>query len=308
MPTCRICLKPTSETPPYHPACLNSLFGTRTLPQLGFTLSGLMRMATEMVGKMSISGAQEKISLRLSDDKTQLEVAPRGGRYILKPEPARFAFVPPNEHVTMRLAEQVGIEIPEIGLFELEDGAVAYLIKRFDRLDGGVKLPMEDFCQLAGKPLRDKYEGSGELCVRILREFSTQPLIEIRKLFKMLFSWWTSNGDQHLKNFSLFTGNDGLKRLTPAYDLLCTRLPIPSDRSLALSICGKKSKLRREHWLEFATYCQLPPRAAQRLLAEQVEVLDAAIAMIHASYLPEELKSEYEGILRENTAVLSTPV
>ena len=102
----------------------------------------------------------------------------------------------------MRLAELVGIEVPPFGLVELKDKAIAYIIKRFDRLDDGTKLQVEDFCQLAEKPIRDKYQGSGELCVRILRKYASEPLIEIRKLFKvLLFSWWASNGDQHLEEF-----------------------------------------------------------------------------------------------------------
>ncbi len=308
MTPCRVCLRPTSDAPPYHAACLESLFGAHNLPRLDFSLPALMRLATDMAGKMSISGIQEKVSLRLSDDKTRLEVAPRGGRYFLKPEPSRFAFLPQNEHLTMRLAGLVGIEIPAFGLFELTDGATAYLIKRFDRRDDGAKLPIEDFCQLAGKPLRDKYDGSAELCVRILRQFATEPLIEIRKLFKMLlFSWCVSNGDQHLKNFSLFTNFDGVRRLTPAYDLICTRLPIPGDRNLALTICGKKSNLRRKLWLEFAAYCQIPESAAARLLAEQVAVLEPSVALIRQSYLPADQINEYEEILRENTAILLEP-
>lgn len=306
MPSCRICLRPVSDVSFYHAECLESLFGVPTPPRLAFSLPTLMRLASEMAGKMSISGVQEKVSLRLTADKSSLEVAPTGGRYILKPELARFDFVPQNEHLTMRMAALAGIEVPEFGLFELQDGAVAYLIKRFDRRDDGSKLAVEDFCQLAEKPLRDKYDGSGELCVRILRKYATEPLIEIRKLFKMLlFSWWASNGDQHLKNFSLFTNAGGMRRLTPAYDLLCTRLAIPTDRSLALSIGGKKSNLNRKMWLEFATYCQIPARAATRLLDEQVKALEPSIELIQASYLPDDLKSEYEAIMRENSAALA---
>lgn len=200
----------------------------------------------------------------------------------------------------------MGIEVPPFGLFELTDKAVAYLISRFDRLDDGAKLPIEDFCQLAGKPLRDKYDGSGELCVRILRQFASEPLIEIRKLFQMLlFSWCVSNGDQHLKNFSLFTHAGGLRRLTPAYDLICTRLPIPNDQSLALTICGKKSNLTRKLWIDFAGYCQIPERAALRLLTDQINALEPSAALIQASFLPDDQKGEYESILRENISILT---
>ena len=306
MAICRVCLTATSGTTPHHPQCLETLFGTTVLPRLEIELSKMMGLAAEMAGKMSISGVQEKVSLRLSDDATRLEIAPTGGRYILKPEPSRFAFVPQNEHLTMRLAALLGIEVPPCGLVDLKDGAIAYLIKRFDRLDDGRKLQVEDFCQLAEKPLRDKYEGSSELCVRILRKFASEPLIEIRKLFRLLlFSWWVSNGDQHLKNFSMLTTLDGLRRLSPAYDLICTRLPIPSDQDLALPICGKKSGLVRRSWLEFAEYSQIPERAATTLLNEQIEALEPSLELIHASFLPDDQKVQYEEIVRRNTAILS---
>jgi len=258
-----------------------------------------------MAGKMSISGVQEKVSLRLSDDKSRFEIAPTGGRYILKPEPSRFAFVPQNEHLTMRLAELAGIEVPPFGLVELKDKAIAYIIKRFDRLDDGTKLQVEDFCQLDEKPMRDKYQGSGELCVRILRKYATEPLIEIRKLYKvLLFSWWASNGDQHLKNFSLVRTIEGRWRLAPAYDLICTRLPIPSDRDLAMPICGKKSNLAKQQWLDFSKYAGIPERAAIRLLQEQVNALKPSVRLIEDSFLPDDLKSQYQFIVRHNTELL----
>jgi serine/threonine-protein kinase HipA len=254
---------------------------------------------------MSISGVQEKVSLGLSPDRATLDVAAAGGRYILKPGSFRFPSLPANEHVTMRLAALVSIEVPPLGLMRLTDGTWAYLIKRFDRTDDGAKLRTEDFCQLSGKPLRDKYDGSGELCVRLLRKFATEPLIEIRKLFKLLlFGWWTANGDMHLKNFSLLTTAEKVCRLSPAYDLVCTKLVLPDD-TLSLTIGGRDKKLTRRHWLEFAEYCGIPERAAKRLISEQIEALAPALDLLAQSFLAAELQEQYEQILRENTSVLA---
>jgi serine/threonine-protein kinase HipA len=281
---------------------MESLFGIRILPVLDFEHAKLMGLAAEMAGKMSISGVQEKVSLKLSDDKARLELAPMGGRFILKPEPSRFAFIPQNEHLTMRLAGLVGIETPPFGLVELKDKTIAYLIKRFDRMDDGTKLQVEDFCQLAEKPPKDKYQGSGELCVRILRKYASEPLIEIRRLYQvLLFSWWVSNGDQHLKNFSLIRTSEGQWRLAPAYDLICTRLPIPSDVNLSLPIGGKKSNLTRQLWLDFAQYSQIPRRAAERLLEEQIDATESSLDFVAASFLPDEQKARYGAIIRQNT-------
>jgi serine/threonine-protein kinase HipA len=289
----------------YHAKCLELLCGTQTPPVLDIELSKMMGLAAEMAGKMSISGVQEKVSLRLSDDKSRFEIAPTGGRYILKPEPSRLAFLPQNEHLTMRLAELVDIEVPPFGLVELKDKAIAYVIKRFDRLDDGTKLQVEDFCQLDEKRIRDKYDGSGELCVRMLRKYATEPLIEIRRLFKvLLFSWWVANGDQHLKNFSLLRTREGRWRLAPAYDLITTRLAMPSDRDLAMPIGGKKSNLTKRLWLDFAEYSQLPKRAAVSLLQEQIDALEPSLRLIEASFLPQDLKSQYQDIVRQNTDLL----
>ena len=306
MPACAICLAATADETEYHARCVESLFGTSVIPSLDTARAEVYRLAAKMAGKMSISGVQEKISLTLSRDKKVLELAPTGGRYILKPEPARFSSVPENEHVTMCLALLVGIATPPFGLVRLKDGSLAYVIKRFDRRDDGSKLHVEDFCQLSEKPLRDKYQGSGELCVRILRKYASEPLIEVRKLYQLLlFSWWTANGDQHLKNFSLLTSEDHFRRLAPAYDLVCTRLVIPDDQDLALSIAGKKRNITRGLWLDFASYCQIPERAAERLLNNQAAALEPSVRLIHDSFLPSELKTQYEAIVRENTAAIA---
>jgi len=307
MPACGVCLEATSGSDLYHPSCLEWLFGVGTFPKFDtLDLKTLYRQAAQMAGKMSISGVQEKVSVALSPDESELLIAPTAGRYILKPEPARFPAVRQNEHATMRLASLVGIDIPPCGLVWLKDGSPAFLIKRFDRLDDGRKLPAEDFCQLSESPLRDKYRGSAEQCARILKKHSSEPLIEVRKLFKLLlFSWWVANGDHHLKNLSLLTEPDGLRRLSPAYDLLCTPLAIPTDMELSLPIGGKKSNLRRKTWQEFASYCKLPEKAAESLLAEQIEATEPASRLVRRSFLSEEQQEQYVAILTSNTTILA---
>ena len=307
MPSCAVCLSPTPGNAEHHPKCIESLFGTPDLPHLDVELNKLYSLAAKMAGNISISGVQEKVSLTLSPDKKTLEVATTAGRYILKPESSRFSSLPQNEHLTMRMASLTSIEVPPLGLMKLKDGSLAYVIRRFDRLDDGSKLQVEDFCQLSKKPIRDKYEGSGELCVRMLRKYASEPLIEILKLYRvLLFSWWVANGDMHLKNFSLLTTSEGIRRLSPAYDLVCTRLVIPDDDKLALPIGGRDKHFSRRKWLDFAEYCEIPERAAKRLLSQQIDALEPAIELISSSFLPDEMQETCEQIVRENTATLSS--
>ncbi len=215
------------------------------------------------------------------------------------------ADLPQHEHISMCLASVVGIETPPFGLIRLKDGALTYIIKRFDRLDDGTKLQVEDFCQLGEKRIKEKYEGSAELCVRILRKYASEPLLEISRLYRLLlYGWWVANGDMHLKNFALLTVPDKTRQLSPAYDLLCTRLAIPED-GLALTIGGRNKKLTRRKWLDFGDYCGIPPKAVQRIMAAQFAALEKSIGIIHRSFLPEKKKEEYEKIVREHTEVLA---
>jgi serine/threonine-protein kinase HipA len=142
--------------------------------------------------------------------------------------------------------------------------------------------------------------------VKLLRKYATEPLIEIQKLYRlMLFSWWMANGDMHLKNFSMLTTSDGIHRLSPAYDLVCTKLVIPDD-ALAMPVGGRIKNFTRRKWLEFGDYCKIPARATKRLISEQIEALDPALQLIAASFLPDRMKEEYEALVRENTAVLAS--
>ena len=213
--------------------------------------------------------------------------------------------LPQNEHLTMRLAVLAGIDVPKFGLLRLHDGSLSYVIKRFDRCDDGSKLQVEDFCQLSEKPLRDKYSGSAELCVRTLRQYASEPLVQVRSLFKLLlFGWWVANGDMHLKNFSLVIAPDGIRRLSPAYDLVCTQLVIPSD-PLALTVGGKKKNLTRRSWLDLADYCKLPGKAAKRVIDEQVEALEPSLELISNSFLTPQMKDEYVRIVQDRTRILT---
>jgi serine/threonine-protein kinase HipA len=181
------------------------------------------------------------------------------------------------------------------------------VIKRFDRLDDGRKRHVEDFCQLSEERPKDKYNGSAESCVRVLSKYASEPLIEVRKLFKLfLFSWWIANGDQHLKNLSVLITPEGVCRLTPAYDLVSTRLAIPSERDMSLTIDDKKTKLTRKSWMTFASYCKIPKKAAESLITDQIKAREPAIELIRSSFLPDELKSQFAEIINVNTAILST--
>jgi serine/threonine-protein kinase HipA len=302
---CLICLRP-SDPSSYHARCLRRLFGAGAVPDLDLDLAHLHTVALAMVGRTTLSGIQRKISMDLAVERGALRLVLGAGHFILKPQAQTFPDIPQNELLTMRLAERVGIDVPACGLVRLRDDSLAYIVRRFDRGHDGRKLRQEDFCQLAERSPKDKYEGSAELCVRLLRRYASEPLVDVLRLYRLMaFSWWSGNGDMHMKNFSLLTGEDGLHRLSPAYDLVCTRLAIPNDQ-LALPVGGKRDRLTRQDWLEFARYGGIPERSAQRVLTTMVSTLDECLEMIDRSLLGPPFRKAYGDLLRERARVLAS--
>ncbi|MDF1546226.1 MAG: HipA domain-containing protein [Bacteroidales bacterium] len=193
--------------------------------------------------RMSISGVQEKFSVLLEKNKLRLINEGEQGEYILKPIPGagkRPECMPANEHLTMQIAKQVyGIETAENALIFFKNGSPAYITKRFDLREDGSKLAQEDFASLSKRTPQThgehyKYSGNCLELFKIMKKFVPAYLLEAPKLLKILmFNYLFSNGDAHFKNFSLIETSMGDFKLSPAYDLLNSRIHI-EDKDFAL--------------------------------------------------------------------------
>ena len=306
MNTCLSCLRPVAAGQIYHARCVRALFDSRRPPAVvDVDLATLHTLALAMVGRQSLSGVQRKVSVGLTADKQTLQVALGRSQYILKPQSATYPELPQNELLTMRVAELAGVQIPACGLVTLADGSLAYLVRRFDRLADGTKQRQEDFCQLALRPAKQKYDGSAELCARLVKRYATEPLIEVLRLFRLvLAAWWTGNGDMHLKNFSIVTDGSGIHRLSPAYDLVCTRLVLEDD-DLALPVNGRKSNLTRRDWVGFGEYCGLRPPVVERVFGDVAAAAPRAAELLDGAPLSEAAKTTYRALLAERAAKLA---
>ena len=179
------------------------VFGIDKEPFIDLTLAGVSLKAQEMVGKMSISGVQPKLSVKLADRENdpRLEVTGEGGQYILKPQVQAFANLPENEELCMTIAEDIGINVPAHCLVHLKDKSLAYVVRRFDR-KGRRKVHQEDFSQILEKD--DKYSGSVEEIGRKLKDVSEVPGLDVQLFFeRVVFNFLIGNGDAHVKNYSL---------------------------------------------------------------------------------------------------------
>jgi len=227
---------------------LREVFGKPVQPSIRLSLSEAAFIARQSAGKLSISGVQPKLSVRLEGD--ELVASPEGGRYILKPQTDAFPQLPENEYLCMQMAAECGIRVAPNILLPLADGSWAYVVRRFDRAGTGRKLPCEDLSQILGRP---KYDGSYEQVGGAIRRHCTFPVLELQYLYeRLVFCFVIGNGDAHLKNFSLLTRDETVV-LSPAYDMVSSRIVIPDENEeLALSLNGRKNRIARRDFLAVA--------------------------------------------------------
>ncbi|MCJ7593402.1 MAG: HipA domain-containing protein [Desulfobacterales bacterium] len=305
--TCLSCQTPVPALDPpgnYHPRCSRNLFGSPRPPQVPFGTGDLVAEARKMVGKMSISGVQPKLSVIHDRRRHELIVIERGGRYILKPPTERFESLPENENLCMNIADAFGIEVPPHGLLPLSDRALAYVVKRFDRLEDGSKLQQEDFQQLLQTD--DKYDGSYERIANFLKIHSAVPGLDLVRLFdRALLFCALGNGDAHLKNFSLVKRKEVGYQLSPAYDILSSRLALPEEKEeMCLSVQGKKHRLTMKDFIRLSEHFGLTGKQADNSLGRLNELRPGIEAMIEGSFLKASLKEKFLELFKERTALI----
>jgi serine/threonine-protein kinase HipA len=208
--------------------------------------------------------------------------------------------MPELEHLTMRMAACFGMETADCGLIAMQDGQLALVVRRMDRV-GGRKLGMEDMCQLTDRMTEEKYRGSLEAVGRKIRQQSSHPGLDALRFFEVnLFSFLTGNSDMHLKNFSLIRSQAGEIRLSPAYDLLPTVLLLPEDtEESALTIQGRKNRITRGDFLALGNALGLTERQVSNALGRFEKGLGAAIALVSAGFCSEEMKARYQALMEQ---------
>ena len=256
--------------------------------------------------RMSISGVQEKFSVLLEKNKLRLTVETERGAYILKPVPGagrRPDQMPANEHLTMQIARQVyDIETAENALIFFRNGAPAYITKRFDIGENGNKLAQDDFASLDGRTPHTrgehyKYLGNYLELFQLMEKFVPAYKVEAPKLLKLLmFNYLFSNGDAHIKNFSILETSLGDYRLAPAYDLLNSSIHV-KDNVFALQdgLLPKplaKGKIIRQFSV-LATQAGVPAKAFARISKQMLSGSAKVEQLTKASFLDDTTKRNY---------------
>lgn len=278
--------------------------------------------------RLSISGVQVKQSLTQKKNKLFLTAEGEQGTHILKPIPygAEFRFadeLPANENLTMQIASQVyGINTAANGLIFFKNGEPAYITKRFDFLSDGKKVSQEDLTVLMGLSLQIggaeyKYEGSYQKAAEVLKKFLPAYYVESERFFeRVLFNYLFSNGDAHLRNFSVQQLHSGDHVLSPAYDLVNTRLHIQNDSAMALkdglfeddymtNSYEKNGFYAYDDFYEFGLIIGLIEKRMMKILSNFRTENPKVYELTRNSYLSDNLKKNYFELYKDRLKALN---
>lgn len=236
--------------------------------------------------RFSLAGVAMKFSMLLRHDRLTIPAHGEGGDWIVKLPDNQFRDVPLNEFAMMSLARAVGIDVPEIMLVPRErvdqrlpasvwpeNEEFAYAIRRFDRDEHRSLVHIEDLAQVRNVYPEQKYKGNFETVASLIyRGHDKESLLEFTR--RLTFSVLISNGDYHLKNWSLIYLNGRIPALAPAYDLVSTAYYFTGERieDLGLKFGGYKDFYR----VNLRTFRRLQ----ERLGVRDVDLAECAAATV----------------------------
>ena len=236
MSKCLFCYKELEEGQvDFHPSCAHKFFGSKTAPILPYTRDNMSELARQVIRtSASVTGVQAKMSLDVDrsgkNEPSKFTIVGLWGKYIFKPQSAKYPCLPELEDLTMKMAEVAHIHTARHTLIRLADGELGYLTLRMDRGRHGEKISMLDMCQLTNRLTEHKYYVTYLQLAETIKKYSSAPMLDVQRFWEVvLFSWITGNSDMHCKNFSLIDSGNGEYVLSPAYDLLAVLLADPQD-------------------------------------------------------------------------------
>jgi serine/threonine-protein kinase HipA len=232
---------------------------------------GIPLRASGEQARMSLSGAQDKLTVRIAaDGQVTLPLGTAPSTHILKPSMGYRAHLPQtavNETLVMKLAAAVGLLVPVVRYSPELDAAV---IARYDRTTGAngdiQRLHQNDLCQMMGLPSAMKYESEGgptiKACFDAVVAASSQPALDKKRLLEWIaFNLLIENMDSHAKNLSMLRV-DGRYQLAPFYDMLCTRAYPNLSKRFAFKIGGENRPdwMLERKWAAFAGEVGVKPQ------------------------------------------------
>ena len=263
--------------------------------------------------RFSLAGVQLKLSaIEGADGGLTIPASGVGGNWIVKLPSPVFDGVPENEFSMMSLARMLGMDVPRIDLIDVNSiaglpegiecfGRRAFVIERFDRLPGGMKVHFEDFAQVFGVYSENKYKKANmrNIAAVIAAEGSDEDIREF--ICRLTFNTLIGNGDMHLKNWSLIYPDRRRAALSPAYDFVSTVPYIPGD-AFALNYSRKRefADFKEDELSHLAAKAALP----KKMVFETVRQTASDFMMLwrqekDALPMPEGVRTAIDSLLTE---------
>ncbi len=247
--------------------------------------SAIMSPAQEKKKRFSLAGVQMKFSMREKDGRYQIAESGALGDWIIKTPSTTHKHLPLNEFTAMRLAELAGVTIPDIRLVDMDklerlpainlpNEHSAFAIRRFDRQEGR-RIHTEDFAQILVKYPRDKYRSANYQQIgKILFSYTEDGLGNVQQFARrLLVNILLANGDAHLKNWSVIYPDTVTPTLSPAYDIVTTRVYMGDEREFALNLGKDKNwySASMEQFEYWAGKADIPWRAIKPHLLDTMD-------------------------------------
>lgn len=195
------------------------------------------------------------------------------------------------EYSFYKLVKACGIDMSECSLVE-ENGRAHFLTKRFDR-ENGKKVHMQTLCGIAHYDYRLHRAYSYEQAFNVMRTLKL-PYSQAQEMFRrMVFNVIVRNQDDHTKNISFLMGEDGVWRLSPAYDMGYSYNPNGGwTATHQMSINGKFDNITRKDLLECGAKNNI--KNASLIIDEVCEVASQWPTMAKECDVPQSMIDDIE--------------
>lgn len=279
--------------------------------------------ASKGQGVVRLSGIQPKLPVALTLESgtpsIRLGDLRHACTHILKLPVSRYEFLVENEWATMELARRCGLPVASVRLIDFEFDSKfqrSLLVERYDipttrELDEvrpDLELPLqEDACSLLRLPRIEKYDPSVERVAVALRDFGLTVDDLSTFLRHFTFSWLVGNGDLHAKNVSVLRmirpGKLGAPpelagvRYSPLYDLVNTAVVIKDD-DFALTVNGKRSKIRRRDLTQVAERWKEPRKVAEEVVGKIASIMRQHLDdVLNTPHLPTAMTEQFRRVV-----------
>jgi serine/threonine-protein kinase HipA len=274
------------ESEPHEPLALDSILESGHSDELFRELVEKYLLGTTV----GVSGIQPKVVV--PEQRGTLTLP----SLIVKSGNAEYPNIAINEHVCMSIAKEAGLDTPD---FWTSDDHQLFIMRRFDILDSGDRLGMEDFSVLMGRPGDKKYLGRYESLLRAANLYA----VDITHMYEQIvLSLIIGNGDAHLKNFAItYQEISGPFKLSPIYDVVCTRAY--GDVTTALTVNKSREYPSRAYLEKLGN--QFGVREPSKILDRIGEAVDTICSSFSETLIGLDAEAIATSILKNRDLVLT---